>query len=122
MSSKLKSVSLVQIEKNWGDFLSEVKEVNIHVPALLRSTKILGIEEDKLTLEVFYRFHKDKLEDPKIIRMLDEKISQIMGVGIKFKFVLAQREAKAPAVVARSDVVDINEEDLAQIAQEIFSK
>lgn len=122
MSSKLKSVSLVSIEKNWGDFLSEVKEVNIHVPALLRSTKILSFEGENLTLEVFYRFHKDKLEDPKIIRMLDEKISQIMRAGIKFKFVLAQREAKAPAAVTRSDVVDIKEEDLSQIAQEIFSK
>ena len=120
--SKLKSVSLARIENRWGDFLSQVKKENIHVPALLRSTKTLSFEGESLTLEVFYRFHKDKLEEPKIIRMLDEKISKVMGVGIKFKFVLAKREAKPPVAVTRSNVVDIKEEDLAQIAQEIFSK
>ena len=119
---KLKSVSLATIEKKWSDFLSQVKEVNIHVPALLRSTRILSLEGDKLNLEVFYRFHKDKLEEPKIIKMLDEKISTLMGVGIKFKFALAKKEAKPPVAVSRSDVIDIKEEDLAQIAQEIFSK
>ena len=111
-----------EIEKKWDEFISILKEANIHVPALLRSTKTLDFDGENLTLEVFYRFHKDKLEEPKIIKMLNETISQVMGASIKFKFILAKKEAKLPAAVARSNVVDIKEDELAQIAREIFSK
>lgn len=114
--------SIGDVEKNWAEFLNRVKRVNAHVVALLRSTKPVGFDGRLLTLEVFYRFHKEKLEEPKILAMLDKNMEEVAGMPISFKFVLAKRESKPTRAVVASDVMDIRENDLEKIAQEIFSK
>jgi DNA polymerase-3 subunit gamma/tau len=114
--------SIADVEKNWAEFLNRVKRVNAHVVALLRSTKPAGFDGRLLTLEVFYRFHKEKLEEPKILAMLDRNMQEVVGRPVSFKFVLAKRESKPTVAVIASDVVDIRENELEKIAQEIFSK
>lgn len=115
-------IELAKVEAIWPEFLSNVKNFNIHVLALLKSTKPVDMNGANLTIEVFYRFHKDKLEEPKIIKTLDSMISEILNSNIRLKFNLAQRQTKAPKAVEKSDVVQVKEEELAQIAAEIFSK
>jgi DNA polymerase III gamma/tau subunit len=110
------------IEKNWQEFLNKVRPMNAHVVALLRSTKPLDYDGESLMLEVFYRFHKDKLEEPKIVRMLDAVLEEVMGKSIKLKFSLAKRESKPTITVNKSDVIDVKADELEMIAQEIFSK
>ncbi|OGD89137.1 DNA polymerase III, subunit gamma and tau [Candidatus Curtissbacteria bacterium RIFCSPLOWO2_01_FULL_39_62] len=116
------SASVKQIEKNWDQFIKKVKPLNAHVVALLRSAKPVDFDGTRLTLEVFYRFHKEKLEEPRIIRMLDGVMGDILNKSVRFKFVLASRETKPPRVVSKSNVVEISSDDLEQITQEIFSK
>ena len=110
------------IERHWQEFLNKVKPVNAHVVALLKSTRPSEFDGVNLTLEVFYRFHKEKLEEPKIMMMLSRVIEEVMGDKINFKFVLAERGAKKPTVVAASDVVDTGEYKLEDAVVEIFSK
>lgn len=114
--------SMKQIEKNWDNFTSRVKPVNAHVVALLKSARLVNFDGSTLTLEVFYRFHKEKLEDIKIIKMLEEVMSDLVKKHVRFKFILASQKSKPPRVVSRSNVVEISSEDLAQMTQEIFSK
>lgn len=111
-----------QIEKKWDKFLDKVKPINAHVVALLRSTRPLSYKGSQLTLEVFYRFHKQKLEEPKIINMLDTVMADVMEKNIKLRFILADKDANPPKAVSKSDVVEISNDDLEQVAQEIFSK
>lgn len=120
--SKVKTGSLPKIEEKWPQFLNKVKGANVHILALLRSSRPLDFDGQNLTLEVFYRFHKDKLEEPKIIAILDSFAKEVYGQVIRFKFILAQKETKLPKVVEKSNVLEIEEKELAQIAQEIFSK
>lgn len=115
-------VLLSKVEENWGSFLNKVREVNVHVVALLRSTKPSSFDGEFLTLEVFYRFHKEKLEEPKIIKMLDLTLSEILNAPVKFRFSLAAKGAMPTKAVQKSNVVDIKEEELEKIAQEIFAK
>ena len=119
---KSNNKSLVLIERHWQEFLNKVKPVNAHVVALLKSTRPSEFDGVNLTLEVFYRFHKEKLEEPKIMMMLSRVIEEVMGDKINFKFVLAERGAKKPTVVAASDVVDTGEYKLEDAVVEIFSK
>lgn len=117
--------SMDDIDAKWSEFLTRVRMKNAHVVALLRSTRKLSLDEDILTLEVFYKFHKQKLEEPKIIAMLDTIMEETFGELLKLKFVLAQRSVVQPEVVKRSDVAEItagNLEDLEKIAHEIFSE
>lgn len=122
LNSKSKSKTLSKIEEKWPQFLNKVKGANVHILALLKSSRPLGFDGQNLTLEVFYRFHKDKLEEPKIINILGSFAKEIYGQKIDFRFTLAKKETKLPRIVEKSNVLEIEEGDLAQIAQEIFSK
>ena len=121
--TSLKSpVSFAHIQKNWSDFLQKVRPYNTHLTAVLRATRPFALESSDLICEVFYRFHKEKLEEVKTIRLLEEIMEEVMGTKIKLKFVLAKKVAEAPKVVKSSDVIDIDSEELEKIAQEIFLK
>lgn len=118
---KIKSLS--EIEKNWNLFLDKVKAVNVHLSAALRNTRPVGIADDIVTIEVFYRFHKDKFEEPKVYKMLLDFMNEIYLTNVGLKFMLAERKSKTvPPAVVKSDLVDVSGEDLSAIAQEIFSK
>ncbi len=114
--------SLSEVEKNWGEFLNRVRPVNAHVVALLRATRPSEYDGENLTLEVFYRFHKDKLEEPKILKMLDTIMEETIGKKVRLRFMLAKKESLRPLTVNRSNVIDVKGEELEKIAQEIFSK
>lgn len=122
VKSKKIAKSLASFEKKWQEFLNKVKPLNAHVVALLRSTRPIAFDDASLTLEVFYRFHKEKLEEPKILTMLGKVMDEVIGSPIKLKFVLATKKSSQPAAVKVSDVVDINQFELEEAVQEIFSK
>lgn len=121
-AAKGAALSLAAIEDRWSEFLDHVRPVNAHLVALLRATRPTKIEGEELTLEVFYRFHKEKLEEPKIMKILLEQLAAVMKVPIGLKLVLARSETKPPRVVRESNVVDLVGEDLAKIAGEVFSE
>ena len=116
------SVSFAHIQKNWSDFLQKVRPHNTHLTAILRATRPFQLEGSDLVCEVFYRFHKEKLEEVKTIRLLEEIIEEVMGTKIKLKFVLVKKVDQAPQPVQSSDVIEIDSKELEKIAQEIFLK
>jgi DNA polymerase-3 subunit gamma/tau len=122
INSKKGKKSLVLIQKNWNKFLDKVRPVNTNVMAILRSTRPLECDGVNLTLEVFYRFHKEKMEEPKILTMLEGILEETMGKSLRLKFILSKRETPPSKQVLASDVIDVREEDLERIATEIFSK
>lgn len=111
-----------KVDANWGDFVVKVRAVNSHVAAILRSTKPVSLVDDILTLGVYFRFHKEKLEEVRILGLLEDVFSQMAGKQVRFRFVLEKREKKLPAAVRDSDVVEAGGSELEIMAQEIFSK
>ena len=121
-ASPMSKRSFTHIQKSWGDFLEKVRPHNTHLTAILRATRPFQLDDNDLICEVFYRFHKEKLEEVKTIRLLEEIMEEVMGEKIKLKFVLVTKTAQAPKPVKSSDVVDIDSQELEKIAQEIFLK
>lgn len=117
-----KKVSLGAVGGKWEEFVKKVKGENAHLSAILKSTRPLTFDSDILTLEVFYRFHKQKLEEPKIIALLEKILSEEMKIKVIFKFILAEKESAMPKTVAKSDVMEVASADLESLAAEIFSK
>lgn len=111
-----------RLEAVWGKFINNVKPVNAHVAALLKTASILDFDGKVMNVELFFRFHKDKLEEPKILTMLCDTISEVMGSGIRLKFMLAERRTNLPKAVENSDLMDVESEDLSKAVQEIFVK
>lgn len=120
-SKKVSGKSLARLEAKWDAFLAKVKPVNAHLVAVLRSCRPAGFDGQNLTIEAFYRFHKDKLEEPKMMMMLEQLLEEVMGQRIHLRINLAQSQERVPKVIAQSNIAE-PVEDLAKVAAEIFSK
>lgn len=120
--AKKSTKSFEKIVEKWPQFLEKVKPVNAHLFAILKSTKPVELEGMTLTVDVFFRFHKEKLEEVKIANLLSAILGETMGIPVILKFELAERTIKPPKTVSQSDVSEIEGDELSKIAQEIFSE
>lgn len=76
--------------EQWDRFVELVKDKNSSIAALLKSaqpaTKTPGVAE----VTVYYTFHKEQLQQPKFMALLDECVQIVTGGPIRFEFVLGQ--------------------------------
>lgn len=94
----------------WPDILKAVKPHNHSVEALLRSTRPVEFDGDMLTLEVFYKFHKDKLETDKCRQIVGEAVGEVFGTD-PARLLLNLGEKRQPVK---------EDEDIVRVAEEIF--
>ncbi|MDD3002256.1 MAG: DNA polymerase III subunit gamma/tau [Candidatus Shapirobacteria bacterium] len=131
-SQNICSLEIETIEGKWGNLLTAVKPFNYAVEAFLRATRPKSVKGNILLLEVFYPFHKDRLEESKNRKIVEEGISKVFGVNLGFECVLAKNK-KQPLVIKNdtpmehvSDQLSENKDDKAgggdiyDVAKEIF--
>lgn len=112
--------NLEKIEELWGEVLKAVKPYNHSVEAFLRAARPKKMEGDRLVIEVFYKFHKDKLEEAKNRQIVDKGLRQIYGEGINFVCVLGERR-KQNSEARGQNLEEKEEEADYDKAEEIFS-
>ena len=126
------SLGLEIIEEKWGSLLTAVKPLNYAVEAFLRATRPKAVQGNTLMLEVFYPFHKDRLEEQKNRKIVEEGISKVFGMDLGFECVLSKNK-KEPLIIKNdtpmehvSDQLAENQGDKAKsgdiydVAKEIF--
>lgn len=92
----------------WQEILKAVRPFNHSVEGLLRSTKPIAFDGVNLVLEVFYKFHKDKLSEEKCKKIVEEAIMAVLDLPkVTLKLNLGKSQPKV-------------EEDLAKVAEGIF--
>lgn len=101
-------------ETTWNKVLSSVKPISASVEGLLRSAKPLGIEGKSLKLSVYYKFHKDKLEEAKTKKMLEDIATTIFGEDLRIECLLAE----APPNV---QLTEVRNENIINVAEQMFS-
>jgi DNA polymerase III subunit gamma/tau len=114
---------LTKIEESWGKLLSCVKPHNHSVEAFLRATRPKMFNGKKLVVEVFYPFHKDKLEELKNKQIVEMGIQNVFGINAVFECVLS-KDKKKPLVVNNDtpmEEVTSKEDDLYSVVKDIFS-
>ncbi|KKS33038.1 MAG: polymerase III, subunit gamma and tau protein [Candidatus Amesbacteria bacterium GW2011_GWA2_42_12] len=100
---------LEDVVLKWKDVLAAVRPMNHSVEALLRSTKPADFDGHTLNLEVFYKFHKDKLETDKCRKIVEDGVASVFGMqSVVVKMQLGTRQEPPSS------------EDLAKIAEGIF--
>ena len=100
--------------QNWTDLLAAVKQRNITLEALLRSAKPIKGVNGTAQVQVFYKFHKEQLEQPKFKALIGECAAPIAGGTVKIEYELSQAPQKAE--LQESDKA----EDLATLAEEVL--
>lgn len=103
---------LKELKERWLEVLAGVKPLNHSVEALLRACRPSNIQGDVLTLEVFYEFHKERLETDKCRMVVEEVISGLVNKPLKLRCILGQRKEK-------TSEENLNE-DIIHVAKDIF--
>ena len=98
---------------NWPVVLKKVKSCNHSVEALLKAAQPLKQEEDKLFIEVFYIFHKERLESEKCLNLVQDVARDIFNFPLKIKYILGE---KKKLVITKKT----QEDDLLKTAEEVF--
>ncbi len=99
----------------WSKILSFVKSKNTSVEALLRAAKPLDFNGSTLTLGVYYRFHKERLETVNSRKTLEEVVKKVMGVPVRVSYTLVGKE-KTP----KDTLTQVTKKDIIEVAKEIF--
>lgn len=108
-----------EVDKDsWNKILGEVKPINATIEALLRSSKVLACDGKNLRLGVYYKFHKDKLEELKNKKMLEDIATKIFNSPMRFECVVTAPEVKD---LPKVQLTDVNNNNIMTVAEEIFN-
>ncbi|MBI2049404.1 DNA polymerase III subunit gamma/tau [Candidatus Roizmanbacteria bacterium] len=75
-------------EDLWQKLISRVKTHNHSIAGVLRGCRIISYDKDKLVIEAGFKFHKERLEDPKTRGIVEDSVSEIAGRKVKVSVTL----------------------------------
>lgn len=119
-------IELKKIQGKWMEILTNVRPLNNSVSALLRATRPIEINGGVLILEVFYRFHKERLEEERCRRIIEDVAAQVLGTPIKLKCVLGEKKNTETLrndetqMVSDENLSNDESDDIIRTAEEIF--
>jgi len=119
---KVSSDITSNIDNLWKQVLSAIKNKSTTVEALLRATRPMDFDGQKLTLGVFYQFHKERLESSQNKAVLEDILANVCGSHVQINYLLTENEKK-PAATSPKDDNALSpgvEEDIISAAKEIF--
>jgi DNA polymerase III subunit gamma/tau len=106
----------------WKKILAEVHPINASIEGLLRASRPIGYDGKALTLGVFYKFHKERLEDARHRKILEGVMEKVLNSPTKIICTLVDppprnviEEAKTEPVLTES-----RDNDIIKAAEEIF--
>lgn len=83
-SSDEKTTQSPSLEKLFEELLEKVKPHNHSVAGVLRGCSIKSYTDKKLIIETSYKFHKERLEEEKTRRIIEEVAGEITGDKVSF--------------------------------------
>ncbi|OGM08667.1 DNA polymerase III, subunit gamma and tau [Candidatus Woesebacteria bacterium RBG_16_36_11] len=106
----------------WNKILAQVKIINMSVEALLRAAKPMNFDGKTLTLGVYYRFHKERLEDLRNRKILEEVVEKVLSIPTKVVCILTEAPVKKEEKKEKIDVLltESEEGDIVKAAKDIF--
>jgi DNA polymerase-3 subunit gamma/tau len=107
----------------WQNILKTVRPINASIEGLLRSSKPINFDGKTLTLGVFYKFHKERLEDVKHRKILEEVMAKTLNTPARVVCTLMEQPPqKIIEMAQKSPVLTENvQPDIIKAAEEIFS-
>jgi len=114
----VKSTNSNLSDEIWRSILATVRPVNASIEALLRAARPVGFDGSTLTLGVFYKFHKERLEDGNHRRILEDVCAQVIGGQVRVTCVLTEPPVKP--VEQETVLTEGKDQDIIKAAEEIF--
>ncbi len=124
------NLEIEEVEREWMKVLTAVKPYNHSVEAFLRAARPKKIKANRVILEVFYPFHKDKLEEPKNRQIVEKGLNTVFGIEIGFECVLSSGKEKPLVINNETPMTAVSEKleeetkaeggDIYDVAKQIF--
>ncbi|RJR28053.1 DNA polymerase III subunit gamma/tau [candidate division WWE3 bacterium] len=88
------AVDVAAVKEKWTVVIEKMNDLNRSLLALLKASNPVKVEGRTLVLEVFYAFHKERLESPKNRKMVEDVIRDIVSADINIKCILSNEKPK----------------------------
>ena len=111
-------ITLEALEEKWREFIKRSRELNHSLTALLKSGTPVNVEGRFVILEVFYPFHKERLESPQNRKLVEKLMSEIFGTRLSLKCILSKEKPKKLKSGESGNLTDLN----IAPAQVVFNK
>ncbi len=108
MEKKVIKIDFSKIEQNWSDVLTKLLAINNSILALLKSGKAVDIDGNIIILEVFYAFHKERLEHPKNRKVIESVLSEVFGEKLSIKCRISEHRPKKLSPKETGELTDYN--------------
>lgn len=107
----------------WKKILELVKPINASMEALLRAAKPVSYNGKCLTLGVYYKFHKERIEEAKHRKILEDVVAKVLQSQTKVTCILVDPPQKKVVDESRIETVltEGKDQDIIKAAEEIFS-
>ncbi|EKD87492.1 MAG: hypothetical protein ACD_36C00055G0006 [uncultured bacterium] len=79
-----------KLTEHWTDVIASLKSYNHSVAGVLRSSRPKEVKNGIVTIEAFYKFHLDKLSEPKTKEVLVATFKKLFGEKTKVEVVLGR--------------------------------
>ena len=96
------------VEKGWSKFVKDSKDLNHSLTALLTLCKPVSVEGRCLIVEVFYPFHKERIESARTRKLLEGLSESVFGDSFNFKCVLCKEKPKKLKKSELEALTDLN--------------
>lgn len=113
---------LVVNDDAWRMVLSLVKPINATIEALLRAARPITYDGKILTLGVFYKFHKERLEDPRYRKILEDVVAKVLQSPTRVVCTLMEAPPRVIINEVKNETVltEAGDKDIIKVAEEIF--
>jgi len=120
--ANIKEGDLSQVNADiWKQILSLIKPINSSIEALLRAAKPISYDGKVLTLGVYYKFHKERLEEEKHRCILEEVITKVLTSPTRVACILTQPPPRVYVnPVPEVSLTENAGEDIIEVAKKIF--
>jgi DNA polymerase III gamma/tau subunit len=102
------AVTMELLEQRWKEFIKQSRELNHSITALLKSSKPIDIEGNFVILEVFYPFHKERLESPNNRKLVEKLMSEIYETGLSIRCQLSKNKPGKVKTGESGNLTDLN--------------
>jgi len=122
IKSKAGKLTMEEVTTKWPEILKAIRPHNHSLEALLKATKPAGFENNRLMLEVFYKFHKERLEVERYKQVVETVASKVLVAPIRIGFYLSKQKMKNKVITSEQDdnLTAKVEDDIIKTAEEVF--
>lgn len=108
---------------SWSKILENAKLRNHSIQALLKAAKPMGIDNNILCLEVYYNFHKERIEANSYRSIIEEIVSETLGLpNVRVKCEISSEKPKKSNRAESIVLTETGQDDIISAAKEIFKE